>query len=261
MKNLFLQLVVFLSLMGCASLTNKVEMNYSISDFIREQERRELTLSAVEGRLQIRYQLQGQSLAGNARFVLENDRSRLEVSDPVGTIRYWFVVNQNEAAAFYEDDKLAYLSSNGGASYLKKMFSLELTAHELNGLWMGVLPKSWRIRIQPQGEMDSGDIRGKISLEDGVVDFWVSPKNGVLTQLSWATSGKKIKLIYSDFDACCSFEKNQSILGHHVVLHLPEQSDQIVLDWIELNRSTEKQNPRRFEKNLPKGTKVIQLKK
>lgn len=261
MKTIYLTIGGVLALSGCASFTPKNGVSYDLTGFIREQEIRANALSSVEGKLQIRYQIKGQSLSGNARMAIENEKSRLEVSDPVGTLRYWFVANQEEATAFYQDDKTAYLSNDGGKSYLRKMFSLELNAQELNGLWMGILPTKWRNRIQSSWDLEEEGYHGKIQIEDQLVDFWVNSENGLLTQLSWDRSGKRIKLKINDFDACCFFEGRQSVLGHHVVLSLPEQTGQIVLDWIELNRSQEKQNPLRFEKTLPKGTQLIQLKK
>jgi|688.fasta_scaffold46180_8 hypothetical protein len=262
MKTL-IYLLLLTTLLSCSSLSTKKELlpaqEITIASFLKSQSEREGELSEVRGKLHLRYKVGKQAISGQARFIKTLEKSRLEVSDPMGRVRYWLLADSEGTLAYYEPEKAAYSSKGEGRSYFKKFFGLNLSSKELEGLWIGILPQSWRKQNVSAWNFRSPFYEGKLSLDQQDISFKVSAHTQQLSEVAWFSSGKKVQIEFSDFDACCSRNGAESLLGHSVVIYLPTQSDKIELEWEELDILADAPNPLGFSRGLVRGTKLILL--
>lgn len=262
MKKL-LWFLLLTGLLSCSSLSPKKELlpapELTLESFLDSQAERERELSEVRGRLHLRYKLGKQAISGQGRFIKTREKSRLEVSDPMGRVRYWLLTDSEGTLAYYEPEKAAYSAKGEGRTYFKKFFGLPIASKELEGLWLGVLPSSWRKQIDSSWRFNTSFYEGRLSGENLNVEFKVSAHSRQLSEVSWISSGRKVQIAFSDFDACCSRRGAESILGHSVVINLPTQSDKIELEWEELEVLSEVPNPLGFSRDLVRGTKLILL--
>jgi outer membrane biogenesis lipoprotein LolB len=261
MKDVIVLLLVFLGVEGCATAPRTAETELNLESFLKKQTQREIELSNIQGKIRVRFQLKNKTLIGEARFLREDGKSRFELSDPMGRVRYWIVSDEKESLAYYEDEKKAYLSADSGRDYHLKSFGLELTTQDVQSLWVGILPKSWREEGKISWGNEQGEFEGKIKVKTDEIRFRVAKDSGLITQVNWAGPNKKIRFVITDFDACCSTESGEKVLGHDVKVFLTTEPDRVELEWEELNVLKEKQNPLKFSKSLPKATKVVRLEK
>jgi hypothetical protein len=264
MKALIFSIVI--AMVGaCAPLKTHDELSQiplSREEFIRGQVRREEALSAVEGKMQVRYSVKQGSFSGGARFIKHQGQSRFEVSDPMGRVRYWLIGEPEGILAFYESDQIAYSAGEGGRSYFQKFFGLNITGQELENIWMGILPKKWRESISETWNYDSGVYRGQIEKAEGqVIYFEVKRKTQQLSRVFSTQVKNEFEISFSDFDSCCAQGRSESILGHSVSIKLPDPSEKIELEWDELNILGQAPNPLIFNKKLSGRVKVINLDK
>lgn len=232
----------------------------SREEFVRGQVQREESLSAVEGKMQVRYSVKQGSFAGGARFIKYQGQSRFEVSDPMGRVRYWLIGEPLGILAFYDSDQVAYTAGAGGRSYFQKFFGMNLTSQELENIWMGILPKAWRENIGSMWINESGSYRGLIQKEKNQsIYFEVSGKNQQLNRIFSSQEKNHFEITFSDFDSCCAQNGSESVLGHSVSIKLPDPSEKIELEWDELNILEQAPNPIIFSKKLSGRVKVINL--
>lgn len=236
--------------------------SFTLEEFLKEQSKREQDLSAVEGKLRVRFSTRQGAVSGAAKFIKYNEQSRFEVSDPMGRVRYWLVGQSKRVFAFYETERTAYFCGEEGEQYFQKFYGIRLKWPELQNLWLGILPKSWRENLAGLWEYQSGAYRGRIKQKkDLTIDIEISEKNHLLSRIVFKGDKKNSEFKFSDFDACCSREKTESVLGHGVEINLPDPSEKIELEWEELNILGYVPNPDVFSENLPKGSKIIKLEK
>jgi outer membrane biogenesis lipoprotein LolB len=264
MKALIFTIVI--ALVGaCAPLKTHDDLSQiplSREEFIRGQVRREEALSAVEGKMQVRYSVKQGSFSGGARFIKHQGQSRFEVSDPMGRVRYWLIGEPEGILAFYDSDQIAYSASDGGRSYFQKFFGMNLTGLELEAIWMGILPKVWRENINKMWNDDSGVYRGQIEKKNGpLIYFEVSRRNQQVTRVYSKQIKNEFEITFSDFDSCCAQGGAESVLGHSVSIKLPDPSEKIELEWDELNILGQAPNPLSFNKKLSDRVKVVNLDK
>ncbi|NBT59801.1 hypothetical protein EBT16_13555, partial [bacterium] len=235
---------------------------FTLEQFLLEQEQRDHALTSVEGKLRVRYAVKQGSFAGAAKLIKYEHQSRFEVSDPMGRVRYWIIGDPKNILAFYESDKTAYLSSEGGKNYFRRFYGMALDWEELLSLWMGILPASWRKNVGDSWDYSEGSYKGVVrDRTNHSVSFEVSEEKRQLIRLVFKQDKNEIQVSLNDFDACCAQGKKESILGHGVEIKLPKSSEKIELEWEELNILEQIPNPLVFSKKLPGGIKLVNLEK
>lgn len=259
MKALLRLFILCAVISGCASVKTHTPVSLTVEKFVSEQKKRGSALDGVTGLLQVRYALRNLSMAGGAKWVKFKNRSRFEVSDPMGRVRYWLLKDAQTSLAFYETEKQAYLAEQGGFLYFKQFFNLPLSHEDVLKLWVGILPASWLQKFPSNWESDRSGYQARIELESGTVIINVSDQNGLLSGIRWKLGSREIQVQYSDFDACCATEQGESTLAHVVVIKLPDASEKIELEWEELNVLDQAPNPLAWSRKLPKGTRTIRL--
>jgi len=234
----------------------------SRDEFLLEQTRREEKLTSVEGKLHVRYSIKQGSFSGDARFIKHEGQSRFEVSDPMGRVRYWLIGDPMGILAFYDSDQIAYSAGDGGRNYFRKFFGMTLTCQELENLWTGVLPKTWREKMTETWLNDSGVYRGQIEKEKGqLIQFEVSENNREIKRVFLNQEKNSFEVTFDDFDSCCAQGGTELILGHAVAIKLPDPAEKIELEWDVLNILGQTPNPLSFNKKLGGRVKVISLDK
>lgn len=262
MKQIIGMIGIIFWIVGCASTSRFSKTVFSPQNFLENQAKREDELQNIQGKLRVRYLVKDKALSGQGRLMVENGKSRFELSDPMGRVRFWMVSDESETFAVYEDEKTAYLSTDSGKSYHLKWFGFDLTTKELQQLWAGILPRKWRDQKETVWDsLNEKFAEAKTHLGKDAIRFQVNKETGLVSQIDWEGPSKKIKFIVSDFDACCSSSKGEKLLGHNVRVFLTTEPDQVELEWEELNIPNEKLNPLIFSKKLPRGTKVVRLEK
>ena len=259
MKDLLKLFFLCALISGCASIKTHTPLSLSVEKFVSQQKKRGSVLDGVSGLLQVRYTLRNLSMAGGAKWVKFKNRSRFEVSDPMGRVRYWLLKDAQTSIAFYETEKQAYLAEQDGFLYFKKFFNLPLSHEDVLKLWVGILPDSWLQKLPSHWESERSGYQARIELESGSVSFNVSDQNGLLSEIHWKSGSREIRVSYSDFDACCATDQGESTLAHVVVIKLPDASEKIELEWEELNILDQAPNPLAWSRKLPKGTRTIRL--
>lgn len=237
---------------GCSSLSSvKQPKPMSLKNFLQEQELREKVVSRVLGKLQFRFQQGKESFSGSGRLVKFDSKSRLEVSDPMGRVRYWLLGDEEGALAYYQTEQKAYSAPDGGAPYFRRFFGVLLHWKEFQNLWLGVLPEKWR--KDARGSYEIRDSQQKVSIH---TSDELSQVLGVKIE-----QGKEVwDLQLSDFDACCSTNGKELQLAHSLTIKIPSQETEIGIEWEEVNVLEEAPNPAGFLRKLPKKTAIIKLK-
>jgi len=260
-------LVCFLILVvgACAGLkapSNSGELerkSLTLEEFQKEQEERSKILSQVQGKARIRYASSKHSLFGEVRFNRFLENARFEVRDPMGRIRLW-VINDAEGLLAYEDDsRTAWKAAPKSDSYLKKLYGIRLTWEEIQDLWGGILPKSWREKMGSEWRWNSGQYEGALTSGEKRIRFQVDPNSRQVTQVLLETGKQLTQLDFNDWDACSALEAQKSLLAHRVVVNLLNESSKFELEWEELSLLEKNFNPWGFKRELPKGTRLVSL--
>lgn len=247
--------IIFLSslLLACSSLSSLNKANFTIEaqkELSETQVNRETVMNRIIGSLQFRFYEKGTSFSGTGKLVKFDSKSRLEVSDPMGRIRFWLVGDEQGALAYYQPDQRAYSAGQGGAPYFKKFFGIALGWKEFQSLWLGVLPSKWRRDKQKRYEVLDSNKKIFIQISDQssqVVGIKIEQEEGV-----W-------EMQFSDFDACCSAQGEELQLAHNVEIKLPGQDHKITIEWDEVNILESAPNPAGFLRKLPRNTKLLNL--
>lgn len=248
--------VIFLSflLSGCVSspsVSKAKESSKVLQNFLQSQKKREKVVSRIFGKLQFRFQQEQNSFPGLGKLVKFDSKSRLEVSDPMGRVRYWLLGDDTGVLAYYQAEQKAYSAAQGGVPYFKKFFGVSLTWREFQDLWLGVLPKKWRKENEYKYEITDSEKKISIQLSDQssqVVDVKIDQEREI-----W-------EMHFSDFDACCSSDGEELQLAHSLEIKIPSQETKITIEWEEANVLEEAPNPAGFVRKLPPKTTVIDLK-
>lgn len=265
MKKTFL-FSLLLSFLGCSNLETRSEKileerePLTLERFLKVQEEREKRLSQVQGKASILYASPKNSVSGEVRFTRFNDSALFEVRDPMGRVRLWIRGEPQGLLAYEEDSQTAWTAPPGSSAYFKKMYAMELSWEELQDLWVGVLPKSWRTKIRPSWQKRSGYFEGVVERESPL-HFQVDESTQELRQVSWKSKTRETQIKWEDWEACSALETQKNLLAHRVVMNLPHESDKFELEWEELNFINESPNSLSFKRGLPKGTHLVPLKK
>jgi outer membrane biogenesis lipoprotein LolB len=253
----FLAFVFSLSLLmmaGCSSLSSlkkQKRISVTIEDFLKDQEKREKTISRIQGSLQIRFYNSEGSMTGGGKLVKYDSQSRLEISDPMGRVRYWLLGDPQGILAYYQNEQKAYSSGSGGTAYFRKFFGVALTWREFQDLWLGVLPLRWREKISLDYEV--GDQNTQVFIQRSDVTGQVSSVRLKQDSEFW-------EMAFTDFDACCSANGQDLQLAHSLTLKIPGQESKIGIEWEEIKVLEETPNPAGFLRKLPQKTKLTDLK-
>ncbi|MFM8268830.1 MAG: hypothetical protein ACKN9V_01465, partial [Pseudomonadota bacterium] len=259
---LFLGLLILASCASLKPVENQLSKDLSREDFLKEQQLREDALGAVTGKLQVRYSVKRGSFMGAAKFVKTDRESRFEVSDPMGRTRYWLIGDLEGILAYYETDQVAYTAGEGGKKYFEEFFGMRLTWKEIENIWMGILPRKWRENLEEKWMYDTGIYRGLIRQENKEpIHLEISAKTRQVNRIQMKRGVQEVQIVFSDFDACCAYERGDSILGHSVEIKLPDPSEKIGLEWEELSILEQAPNPVLFSRKLLGRVKMINLDK
>lgn len=244
----------FLMMAGCSSLSSlkkSKRISGTLEDFLKDQEKREKVISRIQGSLQIRFYNSEGSMTGGGKIVKYDSQSRLEISDPMGRVRYWLLGDLQGVLAYYQNEKKAYSSGTGGTAYFRKFFGVALTWREFQDLWLGVLPLRWREKINADYEV--GDQNSEVSIQRSDV-------TGQFSSVRLKRDSEVWEMGFSDFDACCSANGQELQLAHSLELKIPGQESKIGIEWEEVKVLEETPNPAGFLRKLPQKTKLVELK-
>jgi len=239
---------------GCASQSPiKKSKSYSgnLADFLKDQEKREKIISRIQGGLQIRYRNLEGSMAGGGKIVKYDSQSRLEISDPMGRVRYWLIGDLDGVLAYYQNEQKAYSAGLGGIAYFRRFFGVSLTWKEFQDLWLGVLPLRWREKINNEFELTDQNNRVFVQRSD---------VTGQVSAVKLKQNSEFWEINFSDFDACCSANGQELQLAHSLELKIPSQESKIGIEWEEVKVLEGTPNPAGFLRKLPQKTKLIELK-
>jgi len=247
--------VFFVFILGACS-TKQVKKGFSLGkptfeQFLQDQQSREKYLEQIQGKIQIRYEGNEGSMTGNGKILKYQNQSRIEISDPMGRVRYWLLGDLDGTLAFYQTENKAYSASQGGVPYFRKFFGIALSWKEFQNLWMGVLPTQWRKKLQSNFQLSEPG--RKISVE-------ISDQSGQISAVKIDDLKNPWMMTLSDFDACCSFQGRELLLAHNIEIKIPGKDSKIGIEWEEANILDEAPNPVGFLRKLPKRTSLIELK-
>lgn len=247
-----------LLLVGCVSTKTAPLRALSQAEFLNAQATRSEVMERLRGTALLRYQVNGKALNGKAAFIRAVEGMRLEVRDPVGTLRYFLVGRESEARAYYQDEHVIYKDARKGAAYFERFFGWPMQLSQFSALLLGILPAEWR---QSSGTWSAvgTSFEGRFQSESGPLGVRVAA-NGLLERVELESGGRRFVIEYSDFDACCSSQGRQAELAHTVRVVLPKPGEQIEIEWDHLDVIQGASNPRWFELDSPRGARNIQLK-
>ena len=259
-------ILLTLGLSACASLktpTNPPIQNIpfvSLQEFLTEQNERMKNLERVRGKALIRFTDSKNSLFGESRLIRFLERSLLDVKDPMGRTRLWILANEKNLTIYEEDSQTAWRGPQGSASYFRTYFGMDLPWEELQELWLGILPKSWKKKNLLTWEFKAGVYEGALK-DKTSFRFWVDPESRQIKLISWIHQAREYQIAYQDWDACSALEIQKKLLAHRVVMNLPGELGKFELEWENLSTIEESPNELNFQKGLPKGTRLIPLTK
>jgi hypothetical protein len=263
----FLGLLFFIS--GCANVPPAKPTGLKPQDFWREQSLRSGEVSHLTAKLLLEYQGRKESASGQARVIAQlPNHFRLELRDPLGRVRYVVALADKQFIAYYPTLHKAYLDETGGRSYLKNLIGTDISFAELQGLALGLIPKSLSVDDIKSWEWDGGrgQYVGNYQSSERAVTVFVDPVRAVLKGL-WikSTEAGLTKFEFSEFAGCCGAvgrigKGARSIsLAHAVALTQDQSHSTLDIEWRELE-SLDKPKPESiFRETLPEGVEQIRL--
>lgn len=257
-------LFCILNLTACAGLKTPTEKTnpeppfLSLQNFLQDQKVRVQTLEKAQGKAHIRFSDSKNSVFGESRLVRFLDRTRLDIKDPMGRIRFWILGDEEGLLIYEEDIQTAWRTSRESPLFFRKRFGIDLSWKELQELWLGILPRSWLAGKEPIWEKKS-DIYEGVLVGKMPIRFWVDENSQQLMKIFWNYQKRDYQIVFSDWDACTALEGQKKLLAHRVEMNLPGELSKFELEWEELNLLEEIPNDLNFKRALPKGTRLIPL--
>lgn len=255
-----LMAAAFLVLAGCASTPPRQPTGLGEKAFWLDQAKRSAKLKNVNGAIAVRYKTKQTNVGGRGRIASTlGDGMRLELRDPLGRVRFLVSLRGSRFAAFYPSEKKAYVDSEHGTRYLRQFMGVGASFEEVQDLFFGVMPRTFRITRLDGWDWDAtkGAYVGSAKLpKGGALKVWVHPDHAAIEMLQAQRGNDVVEVRYSDFSPCCG--KGSPVLANVVVLEPEHRRTSITAEWDDL-QTTGPIAQSTFAWDAPDDTTVTEL--
>jgi len=253
-------------LTGCAHRPPKVPTGLRPQSFWADQKFRRVFLTKLNGKLSMRYTGKSERVSGKGLVVSElPERTRLELRDPLGRVRYLAALSGASLTVFYPSEKIAYLDGEAGTRYLKKFLGVELPFENLVELFVGILPERFHPKALDNWDWDAslGAYVGTGRSSGGRVTVAVDPDLAILRRLTLEISGETLVVDYADPEPCCENSKKKEKLPIQlaavVTVTQSRTKNAMEVEWDKLRVFEDPYNTDVFRLVLPEDVKKVPL--
>lgn len=231
-----------------------------------DQERRQVELVRIIGKLRLSYRGKEQSLSGKGRLLSQlPSQGLLELHDPLGRLVFQAALEKREFVAYYPSQKRAYVGKEGGADYLRRLLGLDAGFAELQRLFLGIVPEGAKHAFGSwDWDSERGEYRGVLVMGNRKYTFFVDGTKAVARGIEVELSGERVHVSYDDFEPCCGEigrvgQTSNVPLAATVKISLERANTVVEVLWEDVSQLEKARGTEIFRVSLPADTRKIPL--
>lgn len=176
---------------------------YDWKEFLATQEKLEISLDAMLGKLSVEFEGKDESVRGlGTSAILRPDHYLLEIRDPLGRLHFQAVSRGVEFEGYFPRLNRLYQDKLSGKRFFQKTWALPISFPELSRLSAGLLPKPLQASKPGDATWKAPNWEVPLKLDGSEVTVKLRA-DGRLSRLEWRRAEGDIQVEWRDYRPCC----------------------------------------------------------